>query len=220
MSTPADIALLALDPASGRSRLGSNAAAILGGAALQDLLLAGRLAVEGEGRRARVTVVDPTPTGSPVLDPALARLAGRRPLKPADAVTRLGKRLPRAVHDDLLAQGLLEDRSGTLLGVVPVRRYGVLPQAGRDELAAGVRGVLLGERDPDERLGTLAALLGAARLVKHLVPRERRKEAEKRAKTLTEGAWASEAVRAAVKASEDAIMVAVVAASVASAGSS
>ena len=138
MSTPADLALLALDPTSGRSRLGSNAGSILGGAALQDLLLAGRLAVEGEGRKARVIVVDPIPTGSPVLDPALARLAGRRPLKPADAVTRLGKRLPRAVHDDLVARGLLEDRSRTLLGVVPLRRYGVLPQAGRDELVDGV----------------------------------------------------------------------------------
>lgn len=213
MSTPADLAVVALDPVSGASRLGSHAEAILGGAALKDLLLAGRLAVQGEGRRARVAVVDTTPVGSPVLDQALARLVGHRPQRPGTAATRLGKGLPRLVHTDLVARGLLEDRSRTILGVLPLRRYAALPQAGRDALVADVRAVLLGEREPDERSGSLAALLGAAKLVKLVVPRDRRKEAEKRAKTLTEGAWASEAIRAAVKASGDAVAVAVVAAS-------
>lgn len=220
MSTPADLALLALDPVSGASRLGSNAEAILGGAALNDLLLASRLAVVGEGRKARVTVVDTTPVGSPVLDRALARLAGRKPLKPGDAAARLGKGLPRVVHTELVSQGLLEDRSRNVLGVFPLHRYAVLPRADRDALVAVVRAVLLGERTPDERSGSLAALLGAAKLVKHVVPRDRRKEAEQRAKTLTEGDWASEAVRAAVKASEEAVMIAVVTASVVASGSS
>lgn len=211
MSTPADLALVALDPVSGASHLGSHAEAILGGAALNDLLIAGRLAVAGEGRKARITVVDTTPVGSPVLNQALARLAGRRPLRPGDAATRLGKGLPRVVHTHLVTRGLVEDRSRTLLGVLPLRRYAVLPQADRGALVADVRAVLLGEREPDERSGSLAALLGAGKLVKHVVPRERRREAEKRAKTLTEGAWASEAIRAAVKASGDAVAVAVVA---------
>lgn len=211
MSTPADLALVALDPVSGASRLGSHAEAVLGGAALNDLLLAGRLAVTGEGRKARVTVVDTTPVGSPVLDRALTRLAGRNPQKPGNAVTRLGKGLPGVVHTDLVAQGLLEDRSRKLLGMIPLRRYGVLPQADRDALVADVRAVLLSERAPDEHAGSLAALLGAGKLVKHVVPRDRRKEAEKRAKTLTEGAWASDAVRAAIRASGDAVATAVVA---------
>lgn len=213
MSTPADLALLALDPATGRSRLGSHADLILGGGVLHDLLLAGRIAVDGEGRHARVSVVDGSPTGSPVVDPALARLASRgKALRPRDAVGRLGKGLPKAVHADLVARGLLVDRSDRWLGLVPRARYVVLPAAGRDELVAGVRAVLLGEREPDERHGALAALVGAADLVRHLVPRERRREATKRAKTLTEGAWASEGVRAAVKASEEAMMIAVMAA--------
>jgi len=218
MTTVSDLTLLALDPAAGKSRLGSHAEIVLGGAALNDLILAGRLAVVGEGKKARVMVVDPAPVGTTYLDGALARLAARkRPLLARDAVTRLGKRLPTAVAQALTTAGLLEARPAKVLGLFPTIRFAALPQARRDELVAGVRAVLLGEREPDERFGTLAALLGAGRQVKLVVPKERRKEAEKRAKTLTEGQWASEAVRAAVKASEDAVMIAVMAATTMSA---
>lgn len=139
-------------------------------------------------------------------------MARGKALRPRDAVGRPGKGLPKVVHADLAARSLLEDRSDRWLGLFPRPRYVVLPSAGRDELVAGVRAVLLGEREPDERLGALAALVGAADLARHLVPRDRRREATKRAKTLTEGAWASEGVRAAVKASEEAMMIAVMAA--------
>lgn len=221
MTTTADLALIALDPTGGSSRLGSHAEVILGGCALNDLLLAERVAVGGEGRKARVTVLDATPVGTPYLDQALASLTSRaKPLRPRDAVARLGKRLPNAVHESLAADGLVEARPHKVLGLFPTTRYAVLPQAGRDELVAGVRAVLLGEREPDERLGALAALVGAARLAKLVVPKERRKEAEKRARTLADGEWASEAVRAAVKASEDAMMVAVMAATSAAAAGS
>lgn len=218
MTTVSDLALIALDPASGKSRLGSHAEIVLGGGALNDLLLAGRLEVSGTGKKARVTVVDPTPVGTAYLDGALARLVARRKsLLARDAVNRLGKKLPGQVHGALAAGRLVEARHSRVLGVFPTTRYVVLPQAGRDELVDGVRAVLLGEREPDERSGSLAALVGAARLVKLVVPKRRRKEAEKRAKKLTEGAWASEAVRAAVKASEDAMTVAVMVATTAAA---
>lgn len=217
MTTVSDLALLALDPTTGRSRLGSHAAIVLGGAALNDLLRAGRLEVTGRGKKARVAVVDPAPVGTAYLDEGLARLARRRPLLARDAVTRLGKGLPRAALEQLAAEGLVEARPAKVLGLFPTTRYAALPQARRDELAAGVREVLLGEREPDERLGTLGALLGAARLVKLAVPRARRKEAAKRAKELAEGEWASEAVRAAVKASEDAVTIAVMMATTTSA---
>lgn len=219
MTTTADLALVALDPARGRPRLGSYSEVILGGAAFHDLLLADRVAVTGEGRKARVTVLDGTPVGTPYLDRALARLVWRnRELRPRDAVGKLGKKLPKAVYASLAADGLLEAHPHRILGVVPTTRYAVLPQARHDELVAGVRAVLLGEREPDERFGALAALVGAARLVPLVVPKGRRREATKRAKTLAEGAWASEAVRAAVKAAEDAMTVAVVAATAAASG--
>jgi hypothetical protein len=219
MTTTADLALLALDPASGRSRLGTYAEVALGGCALNDLLLAGRLGVTGEGRSARVTVLDRTPLGTPYLDEALARVVRRdKPLRPRDAVTRLGKKLPKTVPAALAADGLVEARPHKVLGLFPTTRYAALPQARREELVAGVRAVLLGEREPDERLGAVGALVGAARLVKLVVPKDRRREATKRAKTLAEGAWASEAVRAAVKASEEAMTIAVMAATTSAGG--
>jgi hypothetical protein len=219
MNTTADLALVALDPVRARPRLGSYAEIILGGAAFHDLLLAERVAVTGEGRKARVTVLDPSPVGTAYLDRALERLARRtRELRPRDAVARLGKKLPKAVYASLVADGLVEARPHRILGVVPSTRYAALPQARRDDLVAGVRAVLLGEREPDERSGALGALVGAARLVHLVVPKGRRKEATKRAKTLAEGDWASEAVRAAVKAAEDAMTVAVVAATAAASG--
>lgn len=215
MTTTTDLALIALDPATGKRRLGTYGEIVLGDAALNDLLLAGRLSVAGEGKKALVSVADPTPTPTGIahLDAALARLTSRtKPLKSRDAVTRLGKKLPITTYEALVADGLLEAHPTKVLGLFPSPRYAALPQARRDELVAGVRAVLLGERAPDERLGTLGALLGAGRQVKLVVPKERRKEAEKRAKTLADGDWASEAVRAAVKAAEDAMMIAVLAA--------
>lgn len=217
MTTVSDLALLTLDPATGARRLGSYGEIMLGGAGLNDLLLAGRLEVTGEGKKARVLVVDQTPVGIAYLDQALARLSWqRKPRRAADSVTRLGKKLPRAAYEALAGDGVLEARSAKVLGLFPTTRYAVRPEARRDELADGVRAVLLGEREPDERLGPLAALLGAGGQVKRVVPKGRRREAAKRAKALTEGVWASEAVRAAVKASEDAVMVAVMAATAAS----
>ncbi len=219
MTTTSDLALIALDPATGKRRLGSYGEVLLGGAAFSDLLLMGRLVAVGEGRKARAAVADPTPTGTAYLDGGLARLAARtKPRRTSDVVARLGRKLPRTVYEALVADGLVEDRSTRTWCIVPSRRYTPLPQARRDELASGVRAVLLGEREPDERHATLGALLVASRQTRLVVPKGRRKEAEKRAKTLTDGAWASEGVRAAINATENAMMVAVLAATTAAGG--
>jgi hypothetical protein len=158
-----DLVLLLVDPASGRLAVGSSALDRgLAGALLLDLALRERLAVEGRGRRARLSVVNPAPSGEPVVDVALAAL-GRTPLPARRAVDQLAGRLRGPVVERLAARGL----------VVPyrVRRWGVLPATAwevpgvreRDRLRAAVERVLLHDQPPDVRLGCLVSLLHAMR---------------------------------------------------------
>lgn len=217
------MALIGIDPTRGTLRLGSHADLVLDGAALNDLILAGCVSVTGTGKAARFTAIDARRAeAASALDAAsagaLARLAGRKPTKPAAAVQRLTKGLRRAAYDDLVARGLVSRQDSTVLWVFPRSRYTLLPGSGHEQLTAAVRAVLLGESTPDEQTGTLAALLNAGQVVGKFVPKDRHREAKKRAKTLAEGEWASEAVRAAVQAADAAVTVAVIAASSAAAG--
>lgn len=217
MSTISDLVLLTTSAESGRSMISSTAAdAVLGGAIMVDLVAAGRITVEGEKRRTRAHLVDPSPLGDPVAEAALQRVRGRKPLKPASLVTRLGKGARRAQYDDLVTSGVLAERHERILGLVPVTRYDVVDTARHTALVGSVRAVLLDGAAADATTGPLVGLLAAANLVKVVVPNREAKRARARAEEIAEGDWASKAVRDAITAAEAAVAAAVTAATVAS----
>src|SRR5262245_8530062 len=98
-----EIALLAYDDA-GALRMGRPGFEYgLAGALLLELTLAERIdVVDG-----RVTVLDPKPTGHPVVDYALTTIDADKPRKPKDWVTRLSKGLPDRVLSVLVDEGVL-----------------------------------------------------------------------------------------------------------------
>ncbi|NGZ99442.1 GPP34 family phosphoprotein [Nocardioides sp. W3-2-3] len=98
-------------------------------------------------------------------------------------------------------------RKERLLGILPVTRYDVRDSARRDGLLAEVRAVLAGAT-PDERTGPLVGLLHAGDVVKHLVPKGQRRDAQRRAKDVAAGDWAGTAAKAAVTAATAAISAA------------
>jgi hypothetical protein len=71
-----DLVLLLLSPDTGRSLVDSTSLdRAIGGALLLDLAISDRITADGDGAKARLSVVDAAPTGDPLLDDAL----GERP---------------------------------------------------------------------------------------------------------------------------------------------
>lgn len=214
------ILLLATDDETGKvsSWHASSLDTALAGGVLVDLVLRSRVDLDVEGRKGRVVVVDPAPTGEPILDGGLARLAAK-PRKPADAVSHLEKGLRSALQESLAARGVLRRDEGRVLGIFPTTRWPAVDSSAETLLRSTLEQVLLAGQQPAPQVGAVVALLGAADLLGLVVDRRDLKAAKARAKELAAGDWASDGVRKAVEAANTAVMVAVMAATTASTAS-
>lgn len=221
MSTAEDLLLIATDPVSGKPQLDSmKADPVLGGAHLLDLVAAGRLALDGQGRKARVVVNDHSPVADPVLEQAFARVRNRGRQSPQSTVTKLGKQGRKNVYGALVAKGLMRPRPEKALGLFPLTRHEVVDGARRDDLVNRIRASLLHDQPADAETGPLIGLLSAADLTKLFVDKSDRKRAKARAKVIAEGDWASEGVRKAIQAAQAAVTAGIVAATSAGAAGS
>ncbi len=206
-----NLLLVALDPESGKVRLPSMASdATMGGAALIDLVLLGRLELVGSGRKARVAVADRTPVDVPDLQSAFERVWQRGRQAPKTVVTRLGRKQRKAVLATMQRDGLVRDARRRVLGI-PLERYELVDVARRDDLVARLRQVLLHDQPADRVTGPLAGLLLAADQLGLVVERRERKAAKARAKVVADGDWASEGVRRAIQDAQAAMTAALTA---------
>lgn len=221
MTTAEDLMLIVTDPESGRPQLDSmKADPVVGGAHLFDLVAAGRLDLEGQGRKARVVVTSHVRVGDPLLDEAFVRVRNRGRQTPQHTVTKLGKQGRKRVFAALVAKGQARDRDAKVLGVFPVARYDIVDTARRHDLVNRVRASLLHDQPADAETGPLIGLLAAADLTKLFVDKPERKAAKARAKAISEGDWASEGVRRAIQAAQSAVTAGVIAATAAGAAGS
>jgi len=191
----------------------------LAGAVLVELSLAERVQI-GEGTRwhaAKVTVVDPSPTGDDVLDHALTEIAAR-PTSAQRVVVRLAKGLRQRLIDRLVDHEVLREERGRTLGVFPRRRWPATDPRNEEALRRRLREVLVDGATPDARTAALIGVLSSmdqAHKVLVDLDKPARKQVKQRAAAIAQGDWASEAVRRAIRASQDATTAAIVAASVA-----
>ncbi|PTA44641.1 GPP34 family phosphoprotein [Micromonospora sp. RP3T] len=202
-----ELVLLAYDDA-GANRLGRPHLDYgLAGAVLLELALARRVEVTDK----RLVVADPTPTGVPLLDEALATVGDGRPRTPKDWIGKLAKGLPDRVLDGLVDAGVLRRESDRVLLVFPRTRYpsptGAEPAA---ETAARQRMVdaLVGDGPVDARTAALLTLTGAVGLDRKLfreLPKERVKA---RLAEIAAGDWASAATKKAIEEMQAAVMIA------------
>ncbi|RRR99572.1 GPP34 family phosphoprotein [Glycomyces terrestris] len=166
----------------------------LAGAVLYELALAGR--IDEDGRKVRV--LDPSPTGDPVVDGRLTALAADKPRSPRAAVERTAKGLKQVVLDDLTARGVLRRERGKVMGLFPVNRY--LPQHpealadARTRLASAART----GRAFDDRTKALLALVCGVRLEKVVFPDRKTRPDRKQRKAFAEDHWVGAATRKAV----------------------
>jgi Golgi phosphoprotein 3 len=168
LSLAEEAVLLSLDDATGRpvGRAGMAPDLALAGALLMDLALAGRVDTD----RDRLWVSDAAPTGDPVADAALARLAAAG--APADArgtILLLARDAPAArevLLARLVAGGILKRVEDRVLWVFPDRRYPKAPGRNEAEGArARLRHLLLAEEIPAPRDALLLGLARAAGLL-------------------------------------------------------
>ncbi|HEX7105441.1 MAG TPA: GPP34 family phosphoprotein [Acidothermaceae bacterium] len=205
--------LLVLDDDKGKNQVGF-ADKALAGALLFELLRGN--AVELTDDRIGPTGVAPTDA---VLRDAAAAIAGES--KPRDVrwwVDHLPSRLPPflpRLAARLVDTGVLSQEQHKVLGIFSTTRLperGHVPEA---QVRERLQAALLGEVDADADDAELAAMVAALGMVGSIVGRDRRTEAERRAKALAESAEVGEAVGKAVKAAQDAVMAAVIASTVA-----
>lgn len=90
------------------------------GAVLFDLVLAGRVEVDGTAtpQTAQFRVLDRAPTGQAVLDDALAIVAHDEPATAATLIKSLSKNLHERVRQDLTAAGMLVETEHKVLGLI------------------------------------------------------------------------------------------------------
>jgi Golgi phosphoprotein 3 GPP34 len=191
----------------------------LGGALLLELALSDRIDIADK----KVVVRDSAPTGDPLVDQALERIAGDGKARKADHwVSKFAKDTRGRVLDQLVADGVLQVEHGSVMWVFPRTTYpapgGVEPPA-ETEARGRMRSAVAASGAVDARTAALCALVAATGLDRKVFPDLDRKQVKARLKEIGEGDWAAAAVKKAIQDVETAVMVAVVAATSASAAS-
>jgi hypothetical protein len=192
----------------------------LGGALLLELAIAGRLDIEDK----KVVVRDGAPTGDPLVDQALARIvADDKARKPGYWVKKFAKDTRKLTLDRLVEQEVLVRRQDTVLLVFPRTRYPAphgaepVPETeARQRLTAAVS--TSGPVEP--RTAALCALVAATNLDRKVFRTLDRGVTKQRLAEISAGDWAATAVKKTIEEIQTAVLVAVVAASTASASTS
>ena len=165
-----EIVLLALDDKSG-AQLHLPVTALsygLAGAVLADLAVAGKIDTDPE----RVTVLDPSPTGDPLLDPWLTLISAETtPRSVAYWLSVLSdrqKEIEQPALDRLMTRGILRREDKKILWVIGLRRYPTVDGHERTEVRTRLGQLILGEDLPDPRDAILISLLRGCRLTDHI----------------------------------------------------
>ncbi|MCX5380883.1 GPP34 family phosphoprotein [Streptomyces sp. NBC_00091] len=208
-----EIMLLSLDDESGSAQQRQAASWAVAGGILLELVLAGRVSVDGKF----LEMTDTAPTGDPLLDsrtaliePWLLRGRGRRRV-----TAWLTKDQPKAVTatlESLCARGVVVEEKHKALGMFPIRRYPEADGAVERELRDRLRAVVLDGAEPDVRTASLIALVHSAKLHRLAFPDSPRKQVVARMEEVAAGQWAAEGIRTAIRDMQAAMLVVTVAA--------
>lgn len=143
---------------------------VLAGALLGDLAMRNRIDTDP----ARLFVIDPAPTGDPLLDPALARIVAE---PQSHSVARWlatfvesRTQLENAALERLVARHILRLDTKKILWVFDVRRYPLIDNRETMEVKTRLSALILGEDLPDARDAVLISLLFASNLIWHVFP--------------------------------------------------
>jgi hypothetical protein len=193
-----DLVLLSVSPADGRVTTAQQLGFGLMGSELVRLAAAGRLTITG----GRVDVIDPSPGQDPLLDAALASLAGaRRGVRAKAWVSRPRRGIAEAYLERLAAAGVLRAERRTRLGVFPVTRWHVADTARQGEVKARLDAIALSTGPVSTAQAALAGLAHATGLGAVLYPGRASRPARARLERIAKGSEAVAGVADAASAS-------------------
>ncbi|GLY47984.1 GPP34 family phosphoprotein [Lentzea sp. NBRC 102530] len=163
----------------------------------EDLMLLFLDEVAG-GVRADASSVEHALAGAALLDQVRSGLVPE-PARPHRAVAKLRRHVRRDVMARLEARGVLTVERTRVLGIFSVRTHSLHAPDEVRELRRLVGDVALGHKAPDERTTALISVLYAVRALHKVFDGDKR-EMNARAKEITRGEWAGDAVQKAIRA--------------------
>jgi len=206
-----EVLLLALRDEGGTIAAGTMYQYAIAGAMLSELVLQGRLAVDESGRKKLAQVVDPRPTGAPLLDECLDKIAASKP-RPLDHwVGRFAniKNLKHRVAERLCDRGILREEEGTILIVFTRRIYPETDPRPEQQIIERLRRAIFTDtRDLDPRTVVLVSLADSAGILKVVFDKKDLKRRKERLEQVINGELMGKAAKEAIQAMQAAVMVA------------
>ena len=162
----------------------------LTGAVLMDLAFANRIDTDPE----RLVVIDSSPTGDPLLDRTLARIAGEESaangrawietLSAEEASAKQAGTIRAAALDKLVERGVLERREEKFLWVFRSRRYPTIDGKVEREVKKRIADVLFSDEIPDPRDVALICLVDSCNILRTIFSKREIDRAEPRIEQL------------------------------------
>lgn len=178
------------------------------GAVLSELIVEGRLTVES--KKNLVTVQDGSPTGDPIKDLCLARIAeGKRRADVQTWLSRLTSlpNLRRKVAEELVRKKILKLEKSKVLWLFTREAYPEINPAPEKEIRARMHEAIMGETPPTPETATLIALSQATGILPRLFDRQTLKSRKKRIDAILKADFTGSAAASAISALTAAIMV-------------
>jgi hypothetical protein len=208
-----EILLLALHDEKGTVHFGASFDQAAGGAILAELLLSGRIAVEGKKSKAKILLKDRSGTGEQLLDECLAQIADRKkPMKPAECVMKFAtvKRLRHRIADRMVEMGILGQEQDKVLLLFNRTIYPEVDGSPEREITNRIHQAIVGSTmDISARTVVLIALAKHTGLLQHAVEKRKLKENKRQVEKIIAGEVAGVATGEAMEAVQAAVMVAV-----------
>ena len=149
----------------------ANLGCAIAGAVLMDLAFAYRIDTDPDS----LVVTDPTPTGNPMLDQTLAKLAG--PQQATDTRTWIrvlsvedSPAIREQALQSLVARGIVVQREARVMWAFRARRYPTIDGNVEQEVKLRIGDVLLSDDIPDPRDVALIGLVDACDILREIFP--------------------------------------------------
>lgn len=209
-----ELLLLALKDQKGTLEPGTMIRYAIGGAALAELVIEGRIEVETVKRRSYARLLAPRPTGDPILDECLGKIRDAK--RRADLRTWVSRfaslrGLTHRVARELCRRGVLRADEETILLLFKRRVYPELNPVPERELRARLeRAILTDSPDVDCRTVVLVSIAKSAGLLKFVLDRKRLKARKERIEQIAAGELTGKATKEAIEAMQAAVTVAAI----------
>ena len=205
-----EILLLALRDEEGTIAPGTMYQYAIAGAILSELMMRRRLEIDETGRKKLARVVDKTPTGAPLLDECLAKIASD---KPRTLDTWVGKfatirDLKHRVAERLCDRGILREEEGKVLIVFSRRIYPETDPRPENEIVDRLRVAIFTDTRVDPYTVVLVSLANNAGLLKVVFDKKELRGRKQRLEQVVNGEVMGRATKDAIQAMQTAVMVA------------